>query len=356
MDLLINSVLISSQHSKTVLSGFSAILPCILASIGRRRQESLSFTAAVFKILPATLASVTLILGSSHESAVALWFSPYMGSSACDLLMYSGIDALLIINDLSRHANAYRQLSLLLRRPPAREAFPGDVFFLHSRLLERCAKVAVGLGCGSITGIPVIETLEGELSAYIPTNVISITDGQILMDGKLFNRGIQPAVNMGLSVSRIGSAAQLPLIKKSAGTLRLDIAIFRDVEKNRQFKEQLDDEGKHTLVRGDIITSIFQSPRFFPTSVITNLFLFQFTSADGFFKYFEKEFYPVYRSLRLLKWLFSIVDFLTARSVFRSLLSYMRSVFQDTVAHSFCILPRTITFFQVVSVGSAWIN
>lgn len=209
---------------------------------------------------------VSFVVGSAADVAAFQWIAPYTGVTLAQRIMFAGGDATIVFNDLSRHANAYRQISLLLRRPPAREAFPGDIFYLHSRLLERCAKLSGSLGGGSCTGFPIVQTQDGELSAYIPTNIVSITDGQILLDTKLFNRGFQPAVNMALSVSRIGSKAQIAAIKVSAGALRLELAIYRELERNRQFKDQLDTISRNLLFMGDFITVFFQQAQNIPTT------------------------------------------------------------------------------------------
>ena len=179
-----------------------------------------------------------------------LYLAPYAGVSMAEYFMYQGKDVLIIYDDLSKHAVAYREMSLLLHRPPGREAYPGDVFYLHSRLLERAAKLNKELGGGSITALPIIETQAGDISAYIPTNVISITDGQIFLQSDYFYKGIRPAINPGLSVSRVGGAAQTKAVKKVSGTLRLDLAAYRELEAFAQFGSDLDASTKARLDRG----------------------------------------------------------------------------------------------------------
>ncbi len=175
--------------------------------------------------------------------------------------MEQGKDVLIILDDLSKHANAYRQMSLLLRRPPGREAYPGDIFYLHSRLLERSAKLSKELGGGSITALPIIETQEGDVSAYIPTNVISITDGQIFLETDLFNKGIRPALNVGISVSRVGSSAQTKAMKKVAGKIRLELAQFRELEAFMQFASDLDEDTKSRIESGRRYVELLKQPQ-----------------------------------------------------------------------------------------------
>ena len=191
-----------------------------------------------------------IVSASASNPAPMLYLAPYAGVSMAEYFMYQGKDVLIVYDDLSKHAVAYREMSLLLHRPPGREAYPGDVFYLHSRLLERAAKLNDKLGGGSITALPIIETQAGDISAYIPTNVISITDGQIYLQSDYFYKGIRPAINAGLSVSRVGGAAQTKAIKKVSGTLRLDLASYRELESFAQFGSDLDQSTKARLERG----------------------------------------------------------------------------------------------------------
>ncbi len=192
----------------------------------------------------------TVVSASASLSAPLLYLAPYAGVTMAEEFMYQGKEVLIIYDDLTKHAVAYRELSLLLKRPPGREAYPGDVFYLHSRLLERASKLSDELGGGSITALPIIETQAGDISAYIPTNVISITDGQIFLQTEQFNAGVRPAVSAGLSVSRVGGSAQIKAVKKVSGNLRLDLASYRELEAFTQFGSDLDDATKAKLERG----------------------------------------------------------------------------------------------------------
>lgn len=259
---------INSIHSTTALTTLNL---SIYVSIGRRQTEIILLFLNIQKISKELNGLLLGVNGGSADVAPFQWFAPFVGACFGEYFIYSGLDAVIFINDLSRHANSYRQISLLLRRPPAREAFPGDIFFLHARLLERCAKVGELLGSGSCTGIPVVETQGSELSAYIPTNIISITDGQLFLDPKLFNSGTRPAINIGLSVSRIGSAAQITIIKQVSKGLRLEIALHKELDKNRQFKDQLDAVNREDLIKGDFMLTFFQQPKGIPSSVILSV-------------------------------------------------------------------------------------
>jgi len=195
------------------------------------------------------------------------FLAPYAGVSMGEYFRDSGRHALIVYDDLSKHAVAYREMSLILRRPPGREAYPGDVFYLHSRLLERAAKVNDDLGAGSLTALPIIETQAGDVSAYIPTNVISITDGQIFLESDLFNSGIRPAINVGLSVSRVGGAAQIKATKQVAGTLRLDLAQYRELQAFAQFASDLDESSRKQLERGQRMVELLKQPPYAPIPV-----------------------------------------------------------------------------------------
>lgn len=208
-----------------------------------------------------------IVATSAADSAALQYLAPYAGTAMAEHFRDTGGDALITYDDLTKHAQAYRQLSLLLRRPPGREAFPGDVFYLHSRLLERSAKLNDDLGGGSLTALPIIETQAGDISAYIPTNVISITDGQVFLDTDLFYQGVRPAINVGTSVSRVGGAAQVSVIKKQAGSLRIQLAQYREVAAFGQFSTDLDDDTKQRLVRGERMTAILKQSQYSPLSV-----------------------------------------------------------------------------------------
>ncbi len=210
----------------------------------------------------------TIIVATSPaDPAAMLYLAPYTGAAIGEYFRDNGQHALIIYDDLSKHAAAYRQMSLLLRRPPGREAYPGDVFYLHSRLLERSAKLSDALGAGSLTALPIIETQAGDISAYIPTNVISITDGQIFLETNLFYQGIRPAISVGLSVSRVGGAAQTKAIKAVAGGLKLSLAQFRELAAFSQFSTDLDPETRHTIERGQRLTELLKQPQFSPYAV-----------------------------------------------------------------------------------------
>lgn len=221
---------------------------CVYVAIGQKRSKTASLMA---KLEAAGAMEYTIIVATSaSEASPLLFLAPFAGAAIGEYFMEQGRDVLVVFDDLSKHANAYRQMSLLLRRPPGREAYPGDIFYLHSRLLERSAKLSKELGGGSITALPIIETQEGDISAYIPTNVISITDGQIFLENDLFNKGIRPAINVGNSVSRVGSSAQTKAMKKVSGKIKLELAQFRELEAFMQFSSDLDEETKTRIDNG----------------------------------------------------------------------------------------------------------
>ena len=210
----------------------------------------------------------TIIVSETADSPATLqYLAPYTGASLAEYFMYTGRATLIIYDDLSKQAQAYRQMSLLLKRPPGREAYPGDVFYLHSRLLERAAKLSDALGEGSMTALPIIETQGGDVSAYIPTNVISITDGQVFLSADLFNSGIRPAINVGISVSRVGSAAQIKAMKQVAGTLKLELAQFAELEAFSQFASDLDQATQNQLARGARLRELLKQAQNQPLSV-----------------------------------------------------------------------------------------
>lgn len=242
--------------------GFNAFsgLYCIYVSIGQRRA-ALAFLVQTLKDLNAFFYT-TVVCASASDPASLQFLAPYSGCTIGEFYRDAGLHSLIVYDDLSKQAVAYRQISLLLRRPPGREAYPGDVFYLHSRLLERSAKLNAVLGSGSLTALPIIETQSGDVSAYIPTNVISITDGQIFLEADLFYRGIRPAINVGISVSRIGAAAQVPAMKKIAGSLKLELAQFRAVEAFATFGSDIDEVTQARLNRGlRLVELLKQEPR-----------------------------------------------------------------------------------------------
>ena len=205
-----------------------------------------------------------IVTAPASDAAPIKWMAPFAGCAMGEHFMFNGGHALCMYDDLSKHADAYRQMSLLLRRPPGREAFPGDVFYLHSRLLERACKLSDELGAGSLTALPVIETQAGDIAAYIPTNVISITDGQIFLESDLFFSGIRPAVDVGRSVSRVGASAQTKAMKKVAGRLRLELAQYRELEAFSQFGSELDPATQATLARGERMVATMNQPQYEP--------------------------------------------------------------------------------------------
>ena len=240
----------------TILNQQGKDVICIYVAIGQKQTTVLNVYETLKKY-DAMKYSI-IVAASASDPAPLLFLAPYAGVTMGEEFMFEGKHVLIIYDDLTKHAIAYRELSLLLRRPPGREAFPGDVFYLHSRLLERAAKLSDKLGGGSITALPIIETQEGDISAYIPTNVISITDGQIFLQSKLFYSGIRPAINAGLSVSRVGGSAQHKAIKRVSGTLRLDLASYRELEAFTQFGSDLDDATKARLDRGERTVEILK--------------------------------------------------------------------------------------------------
>ena len=238
---------------------------CIYVAIG---QKASTVAKLVNTLTKNGEMDYSIVLSSTaSESASLQYIAPYAGTALAEYFMYKGKDVLIVYDDLSKHAVAYRALSLLLERSPGREAYPGDVFYLHSRLLERSSKLSDALGGGSITALPIIETQAGDVSAYIPTNVISITDGQIFLESDLFNSGMRPAVNVGLSVSRVGGAAQTKAMKKSAGTIRIDLAQYREMEIFTQFSSDLDDQTKEQLQYGKGLMELLKQPLCHPMSL-----------------------------------------------------------------------------------------
>ncbi len=235
---------------------------CIYVAIGQKESKVAQIVGKLEEA--GAMAHTIVVVSGASDPASMSYIAPYAGTAIGEFFMDQGGDALIVYDDLSKHAWAYREISLLLRRPPGREAYPGDVFYLHSRLLERSAKMSKELGGGSLTSLPIIETQAGDVSAYIPTNVISITDGQIYLEADLFYKGIRPAVNAGLSVSRVGSAAQTKATKKVAGKLRLDLSQFRELEAFAQFATDLDEGTKKQIERGRRSVEILKQPQYAP--------------------------------------------------------------------------------------------
>ena len=276
-------------------------LYCVYVAIGQKR----STVAQIVKTLEdaGAMEYTTIVSATASDPAPLQFLAPYAGCSMGEYFRDNGMHALIIYDDLSKHAVAYRQMSLLLRRPPGREAYPGDVFYLHSRLLERAAKLNDDQGGGSLTALPIIETQAGDVSAYIPTNVISITDGQIFLETELFNQGIRPAINVGLSVSRVGSAAQTKAMKKVAGSIKLELAQYREMAAFAQFGSDLDVTTQKLLNRGSKLTELLKQDQYSPMTVAQQV-IAVFSGVRGFLdkmelseiKSFEKQVYKEIKS------------------------------------------------------------
>ena len=252
---------------------------CIYVAIGQK-ASTVAHLAKVLEDKGAMDYSI-IVSSTANESAPLQYIAPFAGVAIAEEFMEQGKHVLIVYDDLTKHAQAYRAMSLLLKRPPGREAYPGDVFYLHSRLLERAVKLSDELGGGSITALPIIETQAGDVSAYIPTNVISITDGQIFLESSLFNSGVRPAINAGISVSRVGGAAQTKGIKQVAGKLRLDLAQFRELEAFAQFASDLDAATKKQLLRGQKLTEVLKQPQYKPLTVAQQVSIL-FAANEGF--------------------------------------------------------------------------
>jgi F-type H+/Na+-transporting ATPase subunit alpha len=280
----------------TIINQRGQNVVCIYVAIGQKR----STVAQVVERLnrAGAMEYTTVVSATASESAPLQYIAPYSGCTMGEYFRDTGRHALLVYDDLSKHAQAYRQLSLLLRRPPGREAYPGDVFYLHSRLLERAAKMSDEYGGGSLTALPIIETQAGDVSAYIPTNVISITDGQIVLDADLFNSGFRPAVNVGLSVSRVGFSASIKAMKQVGGTLKLDLAQYREMAAFAQFGSELDPSSQRLLHRGERLTEMLKQNQYDPLPVEKEVLII-FAGNEGYLdklevsqvKKFETEFY-----------------------------------------------------------------
>ena len=263
----------------TIINQQSESVICVYVAIG---QKAASVASVVDSLQDRGALDYTVIVAANADDPATLqYIAPYTGAAIAEYFMYKGQATLVIYDDLSKQASAYRQMSLLLRRPPGREAFPGDVFYLHSRLLERAAKLSDALGAGSMTALPIIETQAGDVSAYIPTNVISITDGQIFLSGDLFNAGVRPAINVGISVSRVGSAAQIKAMKQVAGKLKLELAQFAELEAFSQFASDLDQATRNQLARGQRLREILKQPQNSPIPVEEQVAII-YTGINGF--------------------------------------------------------------------------
>ena len=275
-------------------------LYCIYVAIGQKR----STVASIYQTLMGydALKYSVIVAATSSDAAPLQFLAPYAGATIGEYFRDNNKHALIIYDDLSKQAVAYRQMSLLLRRPPGREAYPGDVFYLHSRLLERAAKLNKDFGSGSLTALPIVETQAGDVSAYIPTNVISITDGQIFLDSELFYKGIRPAINVGLSVSRVGSNAQLKSMKMVAGSLKLDLAQFREIESFASFGSDLDEETQYLLNKGYRLVELLKQDRYSPFKVWQQVVIV-YTGVAGFFDKLEISDISLYENIIFIEWL-----------------------------------------------------
>jgi len=281
----------------TIINQKGQDMICIYVAIGQKQS---TVAGLVKKLEEHGAMDYTIVVSAGASDSSALqYLAPYAGVTMAEYYRDNGRHAVIFYDDLSKHAVAYREMSLILRRPPGREAYPGDVFYLHSRLLERAAKVNDELGAGSITAFPIIETQAGDVSAYIPTNVISITDGQIFLETDLFNSGIRPAISVGLSVSRVGGAAQIKATKQVAGTLRLDLAAYRELQAFAQFASDLDEHSRNQLERGQRMVEVLKQPPYAPVPVEKQVIMI-YAGVKGFLDdipatsvtRFEQEFYP----------------------------------------------------------------
>jgi F-type H+-transporting ATPase subunit alpha len=294
---------------------------CIYVAIGQKTSKTAQLKALLEE--NGAMEYTTIISASSADPAALLYLAPFAGAAVGEYFMDQGKDAIVIYDDLSKHAVAYRQISLLLRRPPGREAYPGDIFYLHSRLLERAAKLSDEKGGGSLTALPIIETKEGDFSAYIPTNVISITDGQIYLDTELFNKNMRPAINAGISVSRVGSSAQTKAMKKVAGKIRLQLAQFRELEAFMQFAQDLDPQTKAKIESGQRLTEVLKQNKHNPLPFERQVPVI-YSAVNGFLKntpidkvmeletklleYVDREFSDIYSDLREKKEITEEID------------------------------------------------
>jgi F-type H+/Na+-transporting ATPase subunit alpha len=270
----------------TIINNRDRDLICVYVAIGQRKATVVQLASVLEEA--GALENTIIVMAAADESAPIKFLAPYAGCAMAEHFLYNGKAALAVYDDLTKHAYAYRQMSLLLRRPPGREAYPGDVFYLHSRLLERSVKLNDDLGGGSLTALPVIETQAGDVSAYIPTNVISITDGQIFLEPKLFYAGVRPAINVGISVSRVGGNAQITPMRKVAGTLKLELSQYRDLEAFSQFGSDLDADTRRSLARGERLVATLNQNERHPMAVEDQVVQI-FAATNGFIDRIEVE-------------------------------------------------------------------
>lgn len=277
----------------TILNQKGGDVICIYVAVGQKASTVAQLAKTLEKY--GAMEYSIIVSATANEPAPLQYIAPFAGVAIAEEFMEQGKHVLIVYDDLTKHAQAYRAMSLLLRRPPGREAYPGDVFYLHSRLLERAVKLNDELGGGSITALPIIETQAGDVSAYIPTNVISITDGQIFLETSLFNSGVRPAINAGISVSRVGGAAQTKGIKQVAGKLRLDLAQFRELEAFAQFASDLDAATKKQLLRGQKLTEVLKQPQYKPLSVAQQVTIL-FAANEGYLDEIDNKNIPEFKS------------------------------------------------------------
>ena len=312
----------------TIINQKGQNMHCIYVAIGQKA----STVANIVKTLTeyGAMEYTTVVASTASELAPLQYIAPYAGCAIGEEWMENGEDVLVIYDDLSKHATAYRTLSLLLRRPPGREAYPGDVFYLHSRLLERASRLSEELGGGSLTAIPIIETQAGDVSAYIPTNVISITDGQIYLETEMFNAGFRPAINAGLSVSRVGGSAQIKAMKKIAGPIRTELAQYRELAAFAQFGSELDDDTKERLAQGERIREILKQPQYRPLPVekqvitiyaVTRKYLLDIPVErvlefeEGLLEYIDTKYPEIYSAIRDTKEINAETDALIQKAI-----------------------------------------
>ena len=312
----------------TIINQKGQNMHCIYVAIGQKA----STVAGIVKTLKEhdAMEYTTVVASTASELAPLQYIAPYAGCAIGEEWMERGEDVLIIYDDLSKHATAYRTLSLLLRRPPGREAYPGDVFYLHSRLLERASRLSKELGGGSLTAIPIIETQAGDVSAYIPTNVISITDGQIYLETEMFHAGFRPAINAGLSVSRVGGAAQIKAMKKIAGPIRTELAQYRELASFAQFGSELDDDTRERLAQGERIKEVLKQPQYQPLAVekqiviiyaVTRKYLLDVPVEriaefeKGLYEFIETKYPEIYRAIRETGEINSETDVLSQKAI-----------------------------------------
>jgi F-type H+-transporting ATPase subunit alpha len=298
-------------------------LYCIYVAIGQKRSTVVQVVEALKAV---NAMEYTIVVAATAADPAPLQFlAPYAGAAIGEHFRNNGMHALIIYDDLSKQAVAYRQMSLLLRRPPGREAYPGDIFYLHSRLLERAAKLADKEGAGSMTALPVVETQAGDVSAYIPTNVISITDGQIFLETELFYKGVRPAINAGLSVSRVGSAAQVKTMRRIAGSLKLELAQFREIESFAQFGSDLDEATQNLLNRGKHLTELLKQPQYTPLTIEKQI-LSVFAGVNGYFDKLQVS--------KVLDYESSLFSFVANSSLFSFYVDFVVEEFDEEVFHT----------------------